>query len=255
MLNNRKIVVFLPAYNTARPLAMTLKAIPNPPTDETIVVDDGSKDNTVEVGKSFGATVISHEKNRGYGAAQKTGFQTALDHGADVIVMVHSDFQYDPTMVREIIAPIVNGTADACFGSRMAIKKNARKGGMPWWRFIANIALTMIEDSVLHLGLSEYHTGYRAYSREVLQSIPWQKNSDNYVFDTEMIAELRLGNFRVSEIAIPTRYAEESSSPNFCKSVRYGFQTLHVLWKYILQRTGMKTYPQFAVTRYTAVRS
>ena len=247
MQHGRKIVVFLPAYNTARPLAMTLKAIPRPPTDEMVVVDDGSKDNTAEVGRSMGATVISHPQNRGYGAAQKTGFTEALKRGADVIVMVHSDFQYDPTLVPEIIAPLVDGRADACFGSRMHDKHSARAGGMPWWRFIANISLTFIEDSVLHLGLSEYHTGYRAYSREVLERIPWNLNSNNYVFDTEMIAELRAGKFRVAEIAIPTRYSEESQSPTFWKSVRYGFSTLGVLWSYILHNLHVRKNTKFNI--------
>ena len=247
MLNGRKIIVYLPAYNTARPLAMTLRAIPCPPTDEMIVVDDGSRDNTAQVGREMGATVIRHEKNAGYGAAQKTGFKAALDHGADVIVMVHSDFQYDPSLVPEIIAPIIEGKADACFGSRMHNKKSARAGGMPWWRFIANISLTFIEDSVLRLGLSEYHTGYRAYSRETLQRIPWELNSNNYVFDTEMIAELRACGFRVGEIPIPTRYSEESQSPTFLKSVRYGFSTLGVLVSYILHVTGLKRNPKFVM--------
>ena len=247
MLHDRKIVVFLPAYNTARPLAMTLKAIPRPPTDEMIVVDDGSKDTTADVGRSFGATVISHPQNQGYGAAQKTGFAEALKRGADVIVMVHSDFQYDPTLVPDIVKPIVEGAADACFGSRMHDKRSARAGGMPWWRFIANISLTLIEDSVLHLGLSEYHTGYRAYSRATLERIPWQLNSNNYVFDTQMIAQLRAGNFRVAEIGIPTRYSEESQSPTFWKTVRSGFSALGALWSYILHSLHLKRSAKFEI--------
>ncbi|MBI5794087.1 glycosyltransferase family 2 protein [Candidatus Uhrbacteria bacterium] len=247
MMNGKRIIVFLPAFNTALPLAMTLKAIPRPPVDEMIVVDDGSKDATAQVGRELGATVVSHMVNSGYGAAQKTGFAECLKRNADVIVMVHSDFQYDPRLVPEIIADIVEGRADACFGSRMHRKGDARKGGMPWWRFIANVCLTFIEDSVLQLGLSEYHTGYRAYSRSVLERIPYLLNSDNYVFDTEMIAELRAGNFRVAEIGIPTRYAEESCSPTFWKSVRYGFSTLGVLWSYILHQTGMAKSAKFEI--------
>ena len=250
MMNGKRIVVFLPAFNTALPLAMTLKVIPRPPVDEMIVVDDGSKDATAQVGRELGATVVSHAKNSGYGAAQKTDFAECLKRNADVIVMVHSDFQYDPRLVPEIIADIVEGRADACFGSRMHRKRDALKGGMHWWRFVANICLTFIEDCVLQLGLSEYHTGYRAYSREVLERIPYLLNSDNYVFDTEMIAELRAGNFRVTEIAIPTRYSEESSSPTFWKSVRYGFSTLGVLWSYILHQTGMAKSAKFEIRNH-----
>lgn len=245
MLNNKKIIIVIPAYNTAKTLPLTLGALPRTVIDEILVIDDGSKDTTAELARQAGVTLIKHPENRGYGAAQKTGYQTALEHGADVIVMVHADFQYDPSLVPEIIKPIVAGTADACFGSRMFYKKDARRGGMPWWRFVANIALTLVEDSVLHLGLSEYHTGYRAYSRRVLTTIPFVRNSNNYVFDTEMIAELKLHSFRVTEIPIPTRYSVDSQSPNFRKSVQYGFSTLGVLLKYLLQVTHLKSYPQF----------
>ena len=247
MLQNKKIIAVIPAFNTAKTLPLTLEAIPPNTVDEIIVVNDGSVDATAELARQHGVVLVNHEVNRGYGAAQKTGYSEALRRGADVVVMVHADFQYDPTLVPQIIKPVVQGGADACFGSRLFYKRDARRGGMPWWRFIANISLTFVEDCVLHLHLSEYHTGYRAYSRRVLETIPFEKNSNNYVFDTEMIAELALGKFRVTEIPIPTRYTPDSQSPNFRKSVIYGFATLGVLGKFIAHRLGIKQYPQFII--------
>ena len=247
MLGNSKIIAVVPAFNTERTLERTLKAIPRPLVDEIIVVNDGSRDTTAAIATRLGATLVNHEKNKGYGAAQKTGYRTAIEHGGDIMVMVHSDFQYDPTLIPNIVQPIAESKADACFGSRMHRKKSALEGGMPWWRFIANITLTIIEDAVLGLGLSEYHTGYRAYARRTLERIPMHLNSDNYVFDTEMSTELRAGNFRVAEIPIPTRYSEDSRSPSFLKSIEYGLSTLGVLLKYILHRSGLKRAAQFDI--------
>lgn len=247
MFEQKKIFAIVPAYNAAKTLESTLTAIPYNIVDTVLVIDDGSTDATAEIARKFKVTLVRHEKNKGYGAAQKTGYHEALRMGAHVIVMVHADFQYDPTLLPNLVEPIVQGSADACFGSRMADKRQAWRGGMHWWRFVANIALTLIEEMVLRLRLTEYHTGYRAYSRKVLETIPFEKNSNNYVFDTEMIVELRLGNFRVSEIGIPTRYFSDASSPNFFKSVEYGFSTLHILLRYIFFRFHLKTYPQFTM--------
>ncbi|MDP3963908.1 MAG: glycosyltransferase family 2 protein, partial [bacterium] len=202
-----------------------------------------------EIARRLGAIVMRHDPNRGYGAAQKTGYKKALEDGADVAVMVHADFQYDPTLIPQMVKPIADGKADVCFGSRMVRKSDAWRAGMPWWRFVANIALTLVEDAVFRLGLSEYHTGYRAYGCKVLESVPFEKNSDNYVFDTEMFAELSLGKFRCAEIAIPTRYLADSQSPSFAKSVEYGFMTLGVMGKFLLHKWGLKRYPQFEVNR------
>lgn len=237
----------MPAYNSGKTIGKAIAAIPKEVADGILVIDDGCRDDSASIARSLGATVIAHEKNKGYGAAQKTGYREALARGADIAVMVHSDFQYDPTLLPDLVRPIAAEGADACFGSRMAKKGSARAGGMPWWRFIANKALTFIEDSVLHLHLSEYHTGYRAYARKTLERIPFEKNSNNYVFDTEMIAELAAGKFRVAEIPIPTRYLEDSQSPNFRKSVQYGFSTLGVLGKYILHKSGIKKSTQFEI--------
>lgn len=247
MLFNKKITAVIPAYNTAKTLQLTLNDIPKDVVDEIIVVDDGSGDETASIARQNNIVLVQHPQNRGYGAAQKSGYERALADGADVVVMVHADFQYDPTLIPQIVAPIASGEADVVFGSRMKDKKSARSGGMPLWRFIPNIFLTRTEDAVLRLGLTEYHTGYRAYSADVLRAIPFALNSNNYVFDTEMIAEFRLGRFRVSEIGIPTRYRKDSQSPSFMKSVEYGYMTLLVLLRYILHTIGMKKYPQFVM--------
>lgn len=254
MVENKKVAAVIPAYNTAKTIQLALDAIPRDVVDDIIVVDDGSKDETAAIARQHtGVVLIQHNPNRGYGAAQKSGYNEALRRGADVVVMVHADFQYDPTLIPQMVEPIAYGRADVTFGSRMANKKGARKGGMPLWRFVANMALTWVEDSVLRLRLTEYHTGYRAYSADVLRRIPFSRNSNNYVFDTEMIAEFRLGNFRVAEIAIPTRYREDSQSPNFVKSVEYGCMTLLTLLRYLLHRSGVKSYPQFQIRSHEKI--
>lgn len=249
MINNKKIVVFIPAYNTERTIQKTLDAIPRSVVDEIIVVNDGSKDKTAEIAAKNNVNLINHPQNRGYGAAQKTGYAAALSTGADVVVMVHSDFQYDPTLVTPMAERVASGAADVCFGSRMHTKGSARKGGMPLWRFVANIGLTLLEDSVFKLGLTEYHTGYRAYGRKLLSQISFEKNSNNYVFDTEMFAEISLGKFKVAEIPIPTRYMADSQSPSFYKSVEYGLMTLQVLGRFLLHSWGFKQYPQFVIKK------
>ena len=249
MLNGKKIIVVMPARNTAKTIGMTINAIPRDCVDEIIVVDDKSSDGTSEIAKKLGAKVICHETRKYYGGAQKTGYKEALRLGADVIVMVHADFQYDPTLIPQVAKPVAEGRADACFGSRMAVKSDARKGGMPLWRFAANRGLTALEEFVLQLGISEYHTGYRAFSRETLSAIPFIKNSDDYVFDTEILAELSAGNFRVTEVPIPTRYRNDSQSPNFWQSVAYGLRTLGVMLKFLLHKYGLKSYQQFIINR------
>jgi len=245
MIENKKIIVVMPAYNVEKTIERSINALPHNFVDEIIVVNDGSNDNTEKIAKRLGATVFTHAENRGYGAAQKTGYSEALKRKADVIAMVHSDFQYDPTLLPEIIRPIILSKADVCFGSRMANKKSARRGGMPLWRFTANIGLTLLEETVLRLGLSEYHSGYRAFSRETLERIPFETNSDNYVFDSEMLAQLAVGHFRAAEIPIPTRYFEEAKSPNFFQSTVYGVMTLLVLVKYLLHIFHIKSFPKF----------
>jgi glycosyltransferase involved in cell wall biosynthesis len=233
MMNGKIVAIVVPAYNAGKTIGKTLDAIPRDVADMILAVDDGSRDDSAAIARAHGAEVLSHPKNAGYGAAQKTGYGEALRRGADIVVMVHSDFQYDPTLVPEMVRPIAEGRADACFGSRMHRKRDALKGGMPLWRFVANVALTWIEERFLHLHLSEYHTGYRAYGRKIFERIPYQKLSDNYVFDTEMLASLAGYGFRTAEIPIPTRYLADSQSPNFRKSVVYGLSTLGVMVRYL----------------------
>lgn len=247
MINNKKIVAFIPAYNTEKTIQKTLNAISRDVVDEIIVVDDGSKDNTAAIVRNNNLHLIQHPQNRGYGAAQKTGYKAAIDGGADVVIMVHSDFQYDPTLVGPMAEKVASGEADVCFGSRMHNKGDARRGGMPLWRFVANRGLTILEDAFFKLGLTEYHTGYRAYGRELLKRIPFENNSNNYVFDTEMFAEISLGRFKVAEIPIPTRYLEDSQSPSFYKSVVYGLMTLQVIWRFLLHKWNLKLYSQFKI--------
>ena len=239
----------MPAYNVERTLELTLSSIPKNVIDEVLVINDGSRDQTKGIGERLGFTVITHEKNKGYGGAQKTGYNEALKRGADVVVMLHADFQYDPLRLPALLMPIVEGKADACFGSRLHSKRSALEGGMPWWRFVANIGLTLVLESVYLLHLSEYHTGYRAYSRQALECIPFNNNSNNYVFDSEMIAQLAAGNFKIAEVPIPTRYTKDSQSPTFKQSVVYGFSTLWVAWKYIFHRLHMWNSPLFDIKK------
>ena len=236
----------MPAFNNAKTIAQAIDGLPDI-VDQTVVVDDGSADDSGRIAQEHGARVVRHVRNRGYGGAQKTGYAEALKAGADIIVMVHADFQYDPALLPDIVTPVIRGEADVCIGSRMHDKKSARKGGMPLWRFIPNIALTAVEDAVLGLGLSEYHSGYRAFSRKVLMRIPFEENSDNYVFDSEVLAQIAAGKFRAAEIAVPTRYFKEAASPNFFKSTEYGMMTLAVLGRYLLHRAHLRTFPQFNI--------
>ncbi len=250
MISGKKIAAVIVAYNAEKTLERTVNGIPEGGADILIIVDDASKDNTFAVAKKFPkAIVIRHEKNMGYGAAQKSGYNKAMQYGADVMVMIHGDFQYDPSLLVEMARPLALGTADACFGSRMQSKNDAWKNGMPWWRFVANVSLSKIEEQIFRLNLSEYHTGYRAYTMETLKRIPFNENSDDFVFDSEIFAELSLGNFRVTEISIPTRYFKEALSINFRRSVIYGLQTLGVITKFILHKKGLKKYKNFVIRK------
>ncbi len=231
----------LPAYNAAKTLAKTFAAIPKDWVDEVILVDDASQDNTVAVARSLGLRTFVHPKNRGYGGNQKTCYQEALKLGADIAVMVHPDFQYDPSFIPQMIEPIAKGECDAVFGSRMMIPENALKGGMPYWKFAANIFLTKLENFILRLRLTEYHSGFRAYSKKVLQ-LPLESNSDDFVFDTEIIVQMKISNMAIKEIPISTRYFPEASMIGFRRSVKYGIGILNVLGKYILYKLNFRSY-------------
>lgn len=243
---NKKIIVVLPAYNAAKTLEKTFLDIPKDWVDEVILVDDASKDKTVEVSRSLGLKTFAHKKNLGYGGNQKTCYREALKLGADIAVMVHPDFQYDPSFIPKMIQPIASGECDAVFGSRMYIKRNALLGGMPYWKFMANIFLTWLENWVLEMNLTEYHSGFRAYGRKVLE-LPLNLNSDDFVFDTEIIVQMKIANMKIKEIPITTRYFAEASMIGFRRSIRYGLAILNVLRKYFLYKLGFKNYEQFEV--------
>ena len=239
MPDQPRVVIVMPAYNAARTLERTYADIPHDLVDHVILVDDVSKDETVEVARHLGLEVIVHRQNRGYGGNQKTCYDRALEWGADVVVMLHPDYQYDATRIPQLVAPIVSGDADLMLGSRFLGDPLA--GGMPRWKFVSNRFLTGLENRAFGLHLSEYHTGLRAYSRRLLDTIPYHLNSDDFVFDQELVAQVvAVGGLRIGEIAVPTRYFEEASSVGFKRSVVYGLSTLRVVATYLLHRSGIR---------------
>src|SRR3954468_19539802 len=233
------VVVVMPAYNAALTLERTYADIPHDLVDRIILVDDVSKDETVEIAKNLGLDVIVHRQNRGYGGNQKTCYDAALGVGADVVVMLHPDYQYDATRIPALIAPILAGEKDLMLGSRFLGDPLA--GGMPRWKYVSNRFLTGLENLAFGLHLSEYHTGLRAYSRRLLETIPYHLNSDDFVFDQELIAQVvAAGGFEIGEVAVPTRYFEEASSVGFRRSVVYGLSTLRVVGRYLLHRLRVR---------------
>lgn len=244
MPQTTKVVVVMPAYNAAKTLERTYNDLPRDVVDHIILVDDVSQDETVEIAQRLGLKVIVHIQNKGYGGNQKTCYLEALRDGADVVVMLHPDYQYDSRLVPQLIAPIVDGRADLVLGSRL-LDSGALAGGMPRWKYISNRFLTITENLVLGQHLSECHTGFRAYSRRLLETIPFVLNSDNFVFDTEVIAQTVAFGFRIAEIPVPTRYFAEASSVNFRNSVIYGFSTLQTMGRYLLDRWNLWKSPQF----------
>ena len=240
MFHGKKIVVVMPAYNAARTIERTYREIPLDLVDEVVVTDDASHDDTVEIAKRLGLRTLVHERNRGYGGNQKTCYTEALRAGCDVVVMVHPDYQYDPTLVPKIIEPIVRGDADLVLGSRLKEGGSAIQRGMPWWKYVSNRFLTGVENLAFGLHLSEFHTGYRAFSREVLEAVNFRMNSDGFVFDQEIIAQTVSARFRIAEIAVPVRYFPEASSASFSASCVYGLKILWVVTRYLLHRSGVK---------------
>ena len=229
----------MPAYNAAKTLERTYADIPHDIIDQIILTDDVSRDETVEIARNLGLHVIVHRQNLGYGGNQKTCYDAALEIGADVVVMLHPDYQYDATRIPDLVAPILAGEADLMLGSRFLGDPLA--GGMPAWKFVSNRFLTMIETLAFGLNLSEYHTGLRAYSRRLLLAIPYRLNSDDFVFDQELVAQVvAVGNLRIGEIGVPTRYFDEASSVGFRRSVVYGMSTLRVVGRFLLHRTKIR---------------
>jgi glycosyltransferase involved in cell wall biosynthesis len=233
---DKKVVVVLPAYNAEKTLGPTLDDIPKEWVDEILLVDDASRDGTVALARTLGLRVVVHPENRGYGGNQKTCYRTAMDElGGDIMVMVHPDHQYDPTVVPHLVQPLLEGTCDAVFGSRM-LGGRPIEGGMPKWKYFANLFLTMIENATFYVFLSEYHSGFRAYSRRYLESVDFEANSDDFVFDTEIIAQGVAKGMRIREVPIQTRYFPEASQIGFWRSVRYGLEILRTMVLFKLHR-------------------
>jgi glycosyltransferase involved in cell wall biosynthesis len=225
----------MPAYNAAKTLEKTYRELPKRVVDEVILVDDVSRDETIEIAEQLGLKVVAHIQNKGYGGNQKTCYVEALKAGAEIVVMLHPDYQYDSRRVPALIAPIIDGDADLVLGSRL-LDGGARAGGMPLWKYIANRFLTRVENLAFRRNLSEYHTGMRAYSRRFLETIPFLLNSDDFVFDSQVLAQAVAFGFRIDEVAVPARYFDEASSVNFRRSVRYGLGTLWTVLTYTLFR-------------------
>ncbi len=239
MYNQKKVVVVLPAYNAARTLEQTYKEIPLDLVDEIVLVDDASRDDTLAVGKQLGIQhLIRHEQNKGYGGNQKTCYKTALSLQADIVVMLHPDYQYTPKLITAMVSIIGNELYPVVFGSRI-LGKGALKGGMPIYKYIANRLLTFTQNLLMNQKLSEYHTGYRAFSGEVLRSLDLTPNSDDFIFDNEMIAQIFYKGFEIGEVTCPTKYFKEASSINFSRSVKYGLGVLKVSLFYFLTKMGL----------------
>jgi len=235
-----KIVIVMPAYNAAKTLEKTYHDIPKGLASEVILVDDGSSDKTISVAKKIGLTVYIHKKNTGYGGNQKTCYKQALKRDPDIVVMIHPDYQYDSSLMNDLVKPIIDGRADIMLGSRIRTRSEALAGGMPLYKYIANRFLSLVENIVTGTNLSEFHTGFRAYNRKVLRSINFSKFSNDFVFDQQMLIAALYGNYRISEIPVPVRYFKEASSINLIRSIRYGIMTLVVLADFILNKANLK---------------
>jgi len=238
VINGRRIVVVMPAYHAERTLRRTYDAIPHDVVDEVILTDDASHDATVQVARSLGIHTVVHETNRGYGANQKTCYAEALRRGADVVVMLHPDYQYEPRLVTPIASMVASGVYDIVLGSRI-LGGTTREGGMPLWKYVANRILTLVENLALGTKLSEFHTGFRAYSREALASMALLANSDDFVFDNQVLAQAVAQRMRIGEISCPTRYHPEASSIGFARSIRYGFGVLATSAAFVAWRIGL----------------
>lgn len=234
-----KIIIVMPAFNAGKTLERTVRDIPAGCADEIILVDDMSKDNTVALAKGLGLTVIRHDKNMGYGANQKTCYDEALKHGADIIIMIHPDYQYDSRIAPVFAEIIEKGICDIVLGSRVRTRKECLSSGMPLYKYFSNRFLTLLENIITGQNLSEWHTGYRAYSKEVLKKIPYRNNSDDFVFDSQFLLQAAYFGFRIGDLPVPCRYMDEASSINLKRSILYGLGTLGALFQFILGRTNL----------------
>jgi glycosyltransferase involved in cell wall biosynthesis len=245
MIFNQRITVVLPAYNAEKTLGKTFSEIPFDIVDEVILVNDQSSDNTAQIAQQLGIKhIISHPNNKGYGANQKTCYTKALELGADIVVMLHPDYQYTPKLIHSMCYLIANGVFPVVFGSRI-LGKGAIKGGMPVYKYVANRMLTLVQNVLMGQKLSEYHTGYRAYSAQVLKSINYNVNSDDFVFDNQMVAQIFYLGYDIGEITCPTKYFSDASSINFLRSLKYGWGVLGVSVMYFLQRCELMRFTMF----------
>jgi len=244
MINGKRIVLVMPAYNAGKTVAKTHAEI-SAVVDEVLLVDDASRDDTVAAAQALGIRTVRHEINRGYGGNQKTCYDTALSLGADIVIMLHPDYQYTPLLVEAMVSPIAWDVFDCMLGSRI-LSNGALLGGMPLYKYISNRVLTLVQNLLVRHKLSEYHTCYRAYSRQVLEAIPYNANSDNFVFDNQMLSQIIFAGYRVGEITCPTRYADDSSSISFKNSLHYGLGVLGTSLAFALHRTGLRKSPLFA---------
>jgi glycosyltransferase involved in cell wall biosynthesis len=241
-----RVVAVMPAYNAATTLRRTVSDIPAGSVDEIVLVDDCSSDNTVEVARDLGLTVIQHERNLGYGGNQKTCYRYALDSGADFVVMIHPDYQYDSRMIPIAVDILRLGNLDCVLGSRIRTRREALAGGMPRYKYLSNRVLTIIENVALGQNLGDFHSGFRAYRRKVLETIPYEANSNDFVFDSQFLAQAVHFGFKLGDIPVPVRYFAEASSINFRRSLKYGLSTLLVLIKFWAHRLGLIRSPLFA---------
>ncbi|MDD3859322.1 MAG: glycosyltransferase family 2 protein [Bacteroidales bacterium] len=239
MINGKKLIVVLPAYNAGQTLEKTFSEIPFDITDDVILVDDKSTDNTVEKAKELGIKhIIVHDNNKGYGGNQKTCYNNALQLGADIVIMLHPDYQYTPKLIHSMAYLIANDVYPVVLGSRI-LGRGALKGGMPFYKYVFNRFLTLTQNILLHQKLSEYHTGYRAFSKKVLNSINYNANSDNFVFDNQMLAQIFFAGFEIAEITCPTKYFDEASSINISNSIKYGWGVIGTSFSYFFNKLGI----------------
>ena len=239
MFGGKKVCVVMPAYNAEKTLEQTVAEVPRDVVDDIILVDDGSRDATVSVAKRLGLHVIVHEKNRGYGGNQKTCYSAALARGADIVVMVHPDYQYTPKLLPALVNCVASELYDVALGSRI-LGGGSLKGGMPLYKYVANRFLTAAENLLIGEKLSEYHTGYRAFSRRLLETLPLGENDDDFVFDNQMLVQAAYFGFHIAEVTCPTKYFEDASSINFARSVKYGFGVLGAAFDFRLAKLGVK---------------
>jgi glycosyltransferase involved in cell wall biosynthesis len=246
MLAGKRIAVMMPAYNVCATVERTHSELPMSIVDDVILVDDGSSDGTGEVARKLGIHVVRHPQNRGYGGVQKTGYRVALERGADVVVMVHADYQYSPKLVTAMASLVALGRYDCVLGSRM-LAQDPKQGGMPLYKYVANRFLTGFENAVLGVRLSEYHTGYRAFSRHLLETLALEENSNDFVFDNQMLAQTVHAGFRVGEVSCPTRYESDSSSMSFRKGITYGLGVLRTTLELAAHRSGLRPSARYSI--------